>query len=244
MKLRAAALFSLVVASNASAEISGRYYDPEYTKDPEASCGLPSDSVVIFTKQSVEFHENLCRVRKVERWPASAATYDYFLSCSNGKRQRLIIEETRHSIWIQWTQGKMSKTSGTIYRKCPANSNAGKREPTNATMRSKILPTAIGQCTETTIKKLSDRFGKPLETFADAASGTIVELENGGFQISYDRETAVVRSRIGDTVRMCLKSKPEKCPAGDYRGRIYTTTNLRTGEAWTLPDSQHRCGGA
>ena len=32
--------------------------------------------------------------------------------------------------------------------------------------------------------------------------------------------------------------------AGDARGRIYTTTNLRTLESWTMPDSEHQCGGA
>jgi hypothetical protein len=25
---------------------------------------------------------------------------------------------------------------------------------------------------------------------------------------------------------------------------MYTTTNLRTLDSWTLPDSQHMCGGA
>ena len=31
---------------------------------------------------------------------------------------------------------------------------------------------------------------------------------------------------------------------GDQRGRIYQARNLRTGGTWTLPDSQHSCGGA
>jgi hypothetical protein len=37
-------------------------------------------------------------------------------------------------------------------------------------------------------------------------------------------------------------SIPKDCPPGDDRGREYTTTNLRTDEAWTLPDSQQMCG--
>jgi hypothetical protein len=37
---------------------------------------------------------------------------------------------------------------------------------------------------------------------------------------------------------------PTNCPPGDHRGKLYTTTNLRTEEAWTLPDAEHGCGGA
>jgi hypothetical protein len=37
---------------------------------------------------------------------------------------------------------------------------------------------------------------------------------------------------------------PGGCPPGDRRGKVYSTTNLRTWEAWTLSDSQHLCGGA
>jgi hypothetical protein len=43
---------------------------------------------------------------------------------------------------------------------------------------------------------------------------------------------------------MCLVQLPFACPAGDVRGRWYTTTNLRTLESWTLPDAEHGCGGA
>jgi hypothetical protein len=45
-------------------------------------------------------------------------------------------------------------------------------------------------------------------------------------------------------VRICLVSLPQNCPPGDTRGRIYKTTNLRTRQSWTLPDSEHSCGGA
>ncbi len=59
------------------------------------------------------------------------------------------------------------------------------------------------------------------------------------------RPTAAVdRSRPGDPVRICLVSIPKHCPPGDNRGRTYKTTNLRTHRAWTLPDSEHMCGGA
>ena len=51
-------------------------------------------------------------------------------------------------------------------------------------------------------------------------------------------------SRPGDVVRVCLVSIPRPCPPGDKRGRVYKTTNLRTHGEWTLPDSEHSCGGA
>jgi hypothetical protein len=50
--------------------------------------------------------------------------------------------------------------------------------------------------------------------------------------------------RSGDKVKLCLVSLPEDCPPGDDRGKIYRATNLRTGESWEAPDSQHSCGGA
>ena len=60
------------------------------------------------------------------------------------------------------------------------------------------------------------------------------------------RESAwpIIRSKVGDRVRICLDSLPKDCPPGDDRGKIYTTTNERTNESWTMQDSQHGCGGA
>jgi uncharacterized protein len=108
-----------------------------------------------------------------------------------------------------------------------------------------VLPAAVGDCVATTISEIGDRFGEPLpETPTDKTMGTGISFSNGAYQVSYEWEASVARSRKGDPVRMCLASIPRKCPPGDERGRSYTTTNLRTGEAWTLPDSQHMCGGA
>lgn len=102
------------------------------------------------------------------------------------------------------------------------------------------LPTRVGQCGESTIAEMGGR----LEGDTTFETGTFVRFENGGMQISYDRIGAIVGSRIGDPVRICLVSLPQDCPPGDDRGKIYDTTNLRTGERWELPDSQHGCGGA
>ena len=55
---------------------------------------------------------------------------------------------------------------------------------------------------------------------------------------------AIEQSKKGDPVRMCLVSIPHPCPKGDDRGRVYKTTNLRTHKSWSLPDSEHMCGGA
>jgi uncharacterized protein len=108
------------------------------------------------------------------------------------------------------------------------------------------LPRQIGQCVTTIIARISDRGGGELATTLtqDVDPGTAVEFANGGYQVSYERESVIARSRVGDRVRMCLVSIPKDCPPGDERGRVYTTTNLRTGEAWRLADAQHMCGGA
>ena len=105
------------------------------------------------------------------------------------------------------------------------------------------LPAHVGQCATTTIKivgtRLEDGAGKPV-----VGSGSAVIFVNGGSQVSYEEVAAIDRSRPGDPVRLCLVSIPKHCPPGDDRGRFYKATNLRTGKSWTLPDSEHMCGGA
>ena len=106
------------------------------------------------------------------------------------------------------------------------------------------LPTHVGQCVKTTVKAVEARLmdgstGRPI-----AGSGSAIAFMNGGYQVSYDQVPAIDHSRRGDPVKMCLVSIPHDCPPGDNRGRSYQTTNLRTHGAWTLPDSEHMCGGA
>jgi hypothetical protein len=116
--------------------------------------------------------------------------------------------------------------------------------------RSRInagLPQRVGQCVNTMITSIADRFGEKINASASKDGfdpGTAIQFANGGSQVSYEKETVIIRSRVGDQVYMCLRELPRDCPPGDNRGRIYNTKNLRTGEAWTLPDSQHSCGGA
>jgi hypothetical protein len=102
------------------------------------------------------------------------------------------------------------------------------------------LPVHILTCGGGVITDIGGR----LEGDTNFGSGTSVFYQNGGSQVSYDKVPAIVNSKRGDHVLICLVFIPSKCPAGDDRGKIYTTTNLRTLDSWTLPDSQHSCGGA
>ncbi len=106
------------------------------------------------------------------------------------------------------------------------------------------LPTAPGTCVLTRIAAIGERLidaktGRPIP-----GSGSAVAFANKGYQVSYDEVSAILHSRAGDSVFLCLIEIPRGCPPGDNRGRVYTTTNLRTLESWTLPDAEHSCGGA
>jgi len=106
------------------------------------------------------------------------------------------------------------------------------------------LPARIGQCVVTRVRAVATRLEDGATNRPIAGSGSAVELANGGYQVSYDTVPAVEASRRGDRARMCLVSIPRPCPPHDFRGRVYRTTDLRTGLAWTLSDSEHPCGGA
>jgi hypothetical protein len=94
------------------------------------------------------------------------------------------------------------------------------------------------QCVKTVIKEIGNRL---LNT---PDSGSAVSYTNGGFQVGYEELPQIGRARVGDPVFMCLIAIPKQCPPGDARGRIYTVTDLRTHESWTMADSPHACGGA
>lgn len=100
------------------------------------------------------------------------------------------------------------------------------------------LPAKVGECVETA---LTDK-GPRLEGMPE--SGTSATYANGLAQVDYDVIPGIDHSTLGDKVKLCLVSLPTDCPPGDDRGKIYKATNLRTGESWTAPDSQHACGGA
>ena len=111
------------------------------------------------------------------------------------------------------------------------------------------LPRKPGSCAETFVREISYRLSSVDPNGVNIpipGSGSSITFSNGGYQVSYDTVGAIHRSRPDDKVRVCLTFIPDCSHAspGDQRGRIYQTTNLRTGESWTLPDSQHSCGGA
>jgi hypothetical protein len=100
------------------------------------------------------------------------------------------------------------------------------------------VPKKVGQCVTTRISDLSSR----LENMPD--SGSAVSYANGIYQVSYETIPGLVTARVGDRVKLCLKSVPSGCPKGDDRGKTYKATNLRTKRSWEAMDSEHMCGGA
>jgi hypothetical protein len=110
---------------------------------------------------------------------------------------------------------------------------------------SSILPAKVGECADTTITSITDRFGADLTPSKKGSDkGTFIRFSNSGVQVSLVKERAIVRSQVFDKVNMCLVDIPKNCPAGDNRGRVYKTTNLRTGESWSLPNDIRSCSGA
>src|ERR1700722_68608 len=71
------------------------------------------------------------------------------------------------------------------------------------------LPTRIGQCSATRVAPGTPRldFGRP-PTNEDFNSGTAVTYQNALNQVSYDREPALLNSKPGDNVQMCLIAIP------------------------------------
>jgi hypothetical protein len=106
------------------------------------------------------------------------------------------------------------------------------------------LPAGVGTCVLTRIARVEHRLQSGPNGPFVPDSGSAVRFINGGYQVSYEELDAVSHSRGGDPVYLCLMALPRDCPPGDTRGRIYTTTNLRTMQSWTMPDSEHACGGA
>jgi hypothetical protein len=93
-------------------------------------------------------------------------------------------------------------------------------------------------CVQTEIASLGSRLdGAP-------GSGSAISYANNINGVSYEVVDAVRNSRVGDPVTLCLVSVPQDCPKGDDRGKVYSATNLRTKQGWSLPDAEHMCGGA
>jgi hypothetical protein len=113
------------------------------------------------------------------------------------------------------------------------------------TERISQLPGKVGECADTTITSITDRYGEDLSSRAKKGSdpGTIVRFSNSGVQVSMRRENSIAHSQVFDKVNMCLVEVPKNCPE-DIHGRVYRTTNLRTKESWSLANDVRSCGGA
>ena len=110
---------------------------------------------------------------------------------------------------------------------------------------SSILPATVGECADTTITSITDRFGADLTPSKKGSDkGTFVRFSNSGVQVSLVKEGAIARSQVFDKVNMCLVEIPKGCEPGAVRGRVYKTTNLRTKESWNLANDVKSCGGA
>ena len=116
-------------------------------------------------------------------------------------------------------------------------------EPLPGTERISQLPNKVGECFDTTITSITDRYGDDLgaRTKRGADPGTLIRFSNSGVQVSLRRENAIVHSQVFDKVNMCLVEVPRECP-NDLRGRVYRTMNLRTRETWSLANDIKSCG--
>jgi hypothetical protein len=106
------------------------------------------------------------------------------------------------------------------------------------------VPRRVGACVTSTVQSIETRLVDASTNKPIPGSGSAVTFANGIYQVSYDTVPAIEQSLKGDRVRICLAAVPRGCPKGDDRGKIYSTLNLRTGQRWRLPDSEHSCGGA
>jgi hypothetical protein len=190
-----------------------------------------SAELVEYTSREVLGPELRCRIRSVAR---RGSKTELNLRCDGEgetSTQREVVEVLGNEMVVTHRGG--GRVIRDAYKRCEPNPAKNSGPPR---MR-------VGECLETQVQSTSDRFGGPLSN-PPSQDGTSVRFENRLGQVSYQFEAAIARSRAGDRVQICLKSLPRDCPPGDERGKVYRTTNLRTGETWVLPDSQHSCGGA
>jgi hypothetical protein len=106
----------------------------------------------------------------------------------------------------------------------------------------------VGACVDTKIRSIHTRLWDQ-EKGADfvEAGGVSLSFENGVYLTSYGDDSLRRLLREGDTVKLCLVSRPKhgpNCPVGDERGWMYHFVDTRNGISATLMNSEHDCGGA
>ena len=132
--------------------------------------------------------------------------------------------------------GPSSATSASpAAQAAPAAAPAPATQPAVAT---NAPPTQVGECVQTTVQQVGTRLENT------PGSGSAISYADGVSQVSYDQVPGIDASQAGDAIKLCLVSLPQNCPPGDDRGKVYSAANLRTGQTWSEPDSEHMCGGA
>jgi hypothetical protein len=148
--------------------------------------------------------------------------------------------------WFQWKLVRIQLPSSVLASEPTATPPPATPGPTTtptefppavAEQASPPLPNQ-GECWTVRVSEVGARLQ------GDPDSGSSIGYENGKSQVSYDLVPGIAHSQVGDSVRLCVVSLPQGCPAGDNRGIVYGATNLRTNESWQEPDSEHMCGGA
>lgn len=109
-----------------------------------------------------------------------------------------------------------------------ADYNGGYRHPYHARRAQ------IGDCVRTRV----DAIG-PL-----AGGGPVIRYADGVMQAYDGSIEGQATTRAGDPIKLCLVSFTRDCGSivpDDQPGRTYATGNLRTGAAWTSPDTRSSC---
>lgn len=102
----------------------------------------------------------------------------------------------------------------------------------------------VGQCFSTHVRQVTFRLFDEAARQPVPGSGSKILFTDGHENVAYDQVPMIDASRPGDPVRLCVRSLPTGCPAGDTRDITYSVMNIRTGQRWMGADSTHACGGA
>src|SRR4051812_12783755 len=95
---------SLASTNIVRSEIAGSYYDPQRTSNVAEVCKHGGE-IVTFSKDSVVFVENTCKIRKIQKWQNTTDMLDYYVTCAQNAKNRLIVQQLKDGLWIQWDRG-------------------------------------------------------------------------------------------------------------------------------------------
>lgn len=113
-------------------------------------------------------------------------------------------------------------------------------------------PTSVGSCSSSFVQSKRFRLVPSpgdvgyRRTADDGGKEVLIRLTNGVAVFAGLGDAFILSRnfRAGHPVRVCLQSKPSRCPPGDQRGKRYRIEDTITGARVLGPDSWHLCGGA